>query len=267
MARSLRSALRAPRRLREEIRDVGEGLWSFTRLATQGLETQLNGPVGPHRRWSWAETTLDEIKKIRKLHGGTVNDVVLTAITRGFRDLLLSRGEPVEDRVVRTLVPVSVRRPDERGEFNNRVSAMFADLPVGIEDPLERLEFIKNEMDDLKEHKMAVAIEELTSLSGFAPPVLLARGARFFARMPQQNVQTVTTNVPGPQRALYACGRRMLAAYPFVPLGGSVRIGVAMFSYTGQLSFGVTGDYETAADIQVLCDGIERGVEELARRS
>jgi WS/DGAT/MGAT family acyltransferase len=267
IARSLRSALRAPRRLRDEIRDVGEGLWSFTHLATQGLETQLNGPVGPHRRWSWAETTLDEIKKIRKLHGGTVNDVVLTAITRGFRDLLLSRGEPVEDRVVRTLVPVSVRRPDERGEFNNRVSAMFADLPVGIEDPLERLEFIKNEMDDLKEHKMAVAIEELTSLSGFAPPVLLARGARFFARMPQQNVQTVTTNVPGPQRELYACGRRMLAAYPFVPLGGSVRIGVAMFSYTGQLSFGVTGDYETAADIQVLCDGIERGVEELARRS
>jgi diacylglycerol O-acyltransferase len=267
MARSIRSVLRAPRRLGEQVRDLGEGLWSFTRLQSGGLETQLNGPIGPHRRWSWAGTTIEEIKKVRKVHGGTVNDVVLAAITRGFRDLLLSRGEPVEDRVVRTLVPVSVRRPDERGELNNRVSSMLADLPVGIEDPLERLQFVRSEMDDLKEHKMAVAVEELTSLSGFAPPVLLAGGARLFARLPQETVQTVTTNVPGPQHTLYACGRRMLSAFPFVPISGTVRIGVAIFSYAGQLNFGVTGDYETAADIQILCDGIEKGVEELVRKS
>lgn len=267
MARSVRSALRTPRRFGEEVRDLGEGLWSFTRLQMSGLETQLNGPIGPHRRWSQAETTLERIKQVRKIHGGTVNDVVLTAITRGFRDLLLSRGEPVEDRVVRTLVPVSVRSPDQRGEFNNRVSSMFADLPVGIEDPIKRLNFVRDEMNDLKQHKMAVAVEELVSLSGFAPPILLARGARMLARLPQQNVQTVTTNVPGPQHTLYACGRRMVAAYPFVPLGGGVRIGVAIFSYAGRLGFGVTGDYETAPDIQVLCDGIERGVEELVRLS
>ena len=267
IARSLRASLRTPRRLGQSLRDLGEGLWSFTRLQRTGLGTGLNGPIGPHRRWSWAETTLDKIKQIRKAHGGTVNDVVLAAITRGFRELLQSRGEKVSGHVVRTLVPVSVRRPDQRGELNNRVSSMFADLPVGIEDPLDRLAFLKSEMTELKESKMAVAVEELTSLSGFAPPVLLAQGARFFARLPQQNVQTVTTNVPGPQHPLYACGRRMVSVYPFVPLGSGVRIGVAIFSYAGQLGFGVTGDYETAPDIQILCDGIERGIEELVRLS
>ena len=112
-------------------------------------------------------------------------------------------------------------------------------------------------MDGLKESKQAVAGEALTSLSGFAPPVLLAVGTRLATRAPQRNVNTVTTNVPGPQVALFAAGRRMLKAYPYVPLAGQVRVGVAIFSYDGQVNFGVTGDYDTAPDIDVLCEGIE----------
>jgi len=82
---------------------------------------------------------------------------VLTVLTRGFRDLLLTRNESVENRVVRTLVPVSVRTAGERGTYNNRVSAMIAELPVGLEDPTERLHAIRAQMDDLKESKQAVA--------------------------------------------------------------------------------------------------------------
>ena len=95
--------------------------------------------------------------------------------------------------------------------------------------------------------------------------MLLALGGRVATRMPQRTVNTVTTNVPGPQHPLYLAGRRMLEYFPFVPLGGHVRIGVAIFSYNGALNFGVTGDYETAPDIEVLCDGIEAGIRELLR--
>jgi WS/DGAT/MGAT family acyltransferase len=267
IARSVRSALRGPRRLMEQVREIGIGLGTFRSMAQSTSETALNGPIGPHRRWDWAKTTLDEIRAIRKVHGGTVNDVVLAVITRGFRDLLQSRGEPVADRVVRTLVPVSVRKEDERGAYNNRVSVMFAELPVGIEDPLERLASIREQLNLLKERKQAVAAEALTSMSGFAPPMLLALAARVGTRLPQQAVQTVTTNVPGPQHPLYAAGRRMLSAMPYVPLSGTVRIGVAIFSYTGQLNFGVTADYETAPDIGILCAGIEKGVSELLEKT
>jgi diacylglycerol O-acyltransferase len=122
-------------------------------------------------------------------------------------------------------------------------------------------------MKDLKESKQAVAGEVLTSLSGFAPPLLLALGTRVASRLPQRGLHTVTTNVPGPQEPLYAAGRQMLEAYPYVPLGGSVRIGVAIFSYNGNLSFGVTGDYDTAPDIEVLCRGIEAGLADLVSAS
>jgi hypothetical protein len=156
-----------------------------------------------------------------------------------------------------------VRSASERGEYNNRVSAMFAELPVGIEDPVRRLRAISAQLADLKESHEAVAGEVLTSLGGFTPPLLLALAERLATRVPQRNVNTVTTNVPGPQHPLYACGRRMLESFPYVPLGGHVRVGVAIFSYDGACTFGVTGDYDAAPDIEVLCGGIERSLAEL----
>ena len=221
--------------------------------------SSLNGPIGPHRRWDWARSRLSDVKRIRNAFGGTVNDVVLTAIAGGFRELLVSRGERT-DRVVRSLVPVSVRSAEEQGEYNNRVSAIFAELPVGIEDPVERLASVHRQMERLKRSHEAVAGDVLVGLSGFAPAMLLALGLRTATHVPQRNVNTVTTNVPGPQRPLYAAGRRMLECFPYVPLAGHVRVGVAIFSYDGALGFGVTGDYDQAPDIGVLCRGIERSM-------
>jgi WS/DGAT/MGAT family acyltransferase len=263
--RAMRAATRAPRQLAASVGEFATGLRAWARIARPVPAMSINGPIGPHRRWDWARTTLPDVKTVRTALGGTVNDVVLTVLTRGFRDLLLHRGETVDDRIVRTLVPVSVRRADERGTYNNRVSAMIASLPVGIADPLERLGAIRIQMDGLKESKQAVAGEVLTSLSGFAPSMLLALGTRVAMRIPQQNVNTVTTNVPGPQWQLYAVGRPMIEAFPFVPLASSVRVGVAIFSYKGMLNYGVTGDWDTADDIGVLCRGVEAGMTELLK--
>ena len=270
--RGLRAATRAPRQVVDQVTEVATGLTSLAGLARATPESTLNGPIGPHRRWAWARTTLADVKTVRAGLGGTVNDVVLAAITRGFRDLLRERGEST-DRVIRTLVPVSVRVKGAAGPaqgdgtYDNKVSAMFAELPVSITDARDRLEAIKAQMANLKESKQAVAGEALTSLSGFAPPMLLALGTRVFSRIPQRNVNTVTTNVPGPQFPLYAVGRKMLEAFPYVPLAGSVRVGVAIFSYNGMINYGVTGDYDTAPDIDVLCDGIEDGMAEMVKLS
>jgi diacylglycerol O-acyltransferase len=122
-------------------------------------------------------------------------------------------------------------------------------------------------MADLKDSKQAMAGEALTSLAGFAPPMLLALGTRLALRAPQRNLNTITTNVPGPQVPLYVVGRRMLKAYPYVPLAARLRIGVAMFSYDGQVNFGITGDYDTAPDIGVLAAGIERGLDDLVEEA
>jgi diacylglycerol O-acyltransferase len=261
--RTVLAAARGPRRVARKTLETSRGMANFRTLLSPGAASSLNGPIGPHRRWDWARARLSDVKQIRSRHGGTINDVVLTVIAGGFRDLLLSRDEQVDGRVIRSLVPVSVRTDDEKGSYNNKVSAMFAELPVGLDDPVERLGSVHEQMQELKQSGQAVAAERLTALSGFAPAVLLALAGRVGTRLPQSAVNTVTTNVPGPQQPLYLVGRRMLEAFPFVPLGGQVRIGVAIFSYDGAVNFGVTGDADTARDIGVLCRGIERGVSEL----
>jgi WS/DGAT/MGAT family acyltransferase len=270
--RALRSAFRLPRQAIGQTREVLQGLSTMTGLVRRTPLSTLNGPLGPHRRYGWASTSVTEIKAIRKALGGAFNDVVLAAITNGFRELLLHRGESV-DRVVRTLVPVSVRPRDERGRavgdgtLQNKVSAMFAELPVSITDAAERLHAVTQQMEGLKQSKQALAGEALTSMSGFAPPMLLALGMRVSSRLAQRNVNTVTTNVPGPQIPLYICGRQMLKAFPYVPLAGQVRIGIAIFSYNGEVNFGVTGDFDTTPDLEVLCRGIEDGVKQLLKIS
>ncbi len=243
-----------PRRALRALSDFGDGLSAFRRLSSVPLEGSLNGPIGPHRRWRSTKTTLAEIKQIRQAEGGTVNDVVLAM---GFRSLLIARGEPVAGLHVRSMVPVSIRREDERGTFNNRVAAVLVDLPVDIDEPTACLTAVREEMDRVKAHHQADAAETLSTLTGYSPPAVLALAARLVADLEQHAIQTITTNVPGPREPLFAAGRRMLSAYPYVPLFGSVRIAVAIFSYAGELSFGVTGDYESIPDVDLLIDGIE----------
>ncbi|MGZ6691510.1 MAG: WSD1 family O-acyltransferase [Solirubrobacteraceae bacterium] len=147
------------------------------------------------------------------------------------------------------------------------MSALFAELPVGLRDPAERLHAITIELDALKRSGQAVAGSALTQLSGLAPPPLVALGARALARLPQRRLQTVTTNIPGPQQPQYLCGRRMLEIFPYVPLALDVRIGVAICSYDGTLGFGITGDGHHATDIPTLADGIEHELAQLLHRA
>jgi WS/DGAT/MGAT family acyltransferase len=258
--RSVRAALRAPRASLVQTRDLLRGMSSAARLMRPLGSSSLTGKVGPHRTWSCAQVRLSDVKTVRAALGGTVNDVVLTIVSGGLRDLLEARGERVADRTIRALVPVSVRRPGEQGVYNNRVSAMFAELPVGIADPAARLDAVRAQMDGLKQSKQAVAGDVLTSLSGFAPPMLLALGARLAARAPSLGLHTGITNVPGPQQPLHTLGRRLLESFPFVPVIGQVRISIAIFSYDGGLYFGVTGDSESSSDIDILTTGVERSM-------
>src|SRR6516165_6227745 len=142
-------AARGPRQAAELALQTVQGTLTMRSLLRPTPRSSLNGSIGPHRRWDWASCRLSDVKTVREGLGGTINDVVLAVISRGFRDLLISRGEQPERRIVRTLVPVSVRRPQDRGTYDNRVSAMYAELPVGIEDPVRRLDFVRTQMEGL----------------------------------------------------------------------------------------------------------------------
>jgi len=251
-----------------QVRELARGVSSAARVVRPMAPSSLNGPIGSSRRWASTSVPVTDIKAVRSSLGGAFNDVALAAVTRGFRGLLEKRGESV-DRTIRALVPVSVRARDSAGRavgdgtLANKVSVVFAELPIGLDDPVKRLADISSQMTSAKETHEAQAGESLISLVRYIPPVVLALGAHLFGKASQRNVNTVTTNVPGPQFPLYAAGRRMIRAYPYVPIGMQVRIGVAMLSYDGEVNFGITGDYDHAPDVDVMAEGISLGMDEL----
>ncbi len=230
----------------------------------------IEGSIGPHRTWAHSSSSLDDVHRIRSAFGGTVNDVVLAAVSGGYRELLLSRGEDADRARVRSMVPVSTRRDDGRGQPDNRVSILLYDLPVQIADPVERLDVVREQMSKLKASHMAEAGKAVVAAGDLAPPMVVGALSRVVIRaihrLPQRSINTVTTNVPGPQFPLYCLGHEMLETHPFVPISHGVRVSTAILSYNGRLSFGVTGDYETAPDVHVLASATSTGIERLGSR-
>ena len=260
--RTLQSAMLDPGKVPNRVVEGARALGSFVGGTLDfAPESTLNQPIGPHRRFDTVLTDLDDIKQVKNQHGGTVNDVVLSVVAGGLRRLLKGRGERVDGLEIRAMVPVSVRAEHEKGALGNRVASVWAPLPVFEEDPVRRLHWVSERMQDLKSGGQAVGAQLLTSLGEYAPPTILAQASRLVARQRAYNL--VVTNVPGPQIPLYSMGREMLEVYPVVPLSDNTTIGIALLSYNGKIGFGLLGDYDTAPDLGVLAEGIEKSIAEL----
>jgi diacylglycerol O-acyltransferase len=262
-ALALGSAASHPGGTIHQVADTVRGFVKAAPAAWPATGSSLTGPIGRERRFTWARASLDDVKLVKRELGGTVNDVVLAAITGGFRALLLARGEQPGPHMVRSLVPVSVRAPGEEDVRGNQVSAVLADLPVHIADPVERLAAVRAELQALKASKEAVAGESLVRLGRHSLYSLTSWWVRLAFGLPQREIVTVTTNVPGPQQPLYGMGRRLAEIIPYVPIATTLRTGIAIFTYCGTVTFGITGDFEANPDLDVLARGTESDLSEL----
>lgn len=264
-ARSVRAALRGPRRVVGRARELATSFSTMLRPEAIAPRTSLNVRIGQHRRFDVVRTDLESVKATKDALGGTVNDVVLAAVSGGLRQILLSRDEDVDGVALRAMCPVSVRDESERMKLGNRVSAMFVPLPVGEGDPVTRLELVQQATRNLKERKQAVGAEFLVSMTEYAPQTLYHLAARLAHR--QRFANLVITNVPGPQQPLYVMGAEMVEAFPIVPLVRNTSVNIAILSYHGQLNLGLNADRDTCPDLGVLAEGIEKSFAELRHRA
>jgi WS/DGAT/MGAT family acyltransferase len=259
---SVKAAVTDVRSTAGKLAGVAGGVLSQAKLmARQAPESPLNVTIGEQRRFAMADTSLDDYKRVRKAHGGTVNDVVLAAVSGALRSWLLTRGEKVTTTtVVRAMVPVSVRADADKGELGNRVSSYFVDLPVGEGSAVMRLHQVTYAMRGHKDSGAAVGADALVSLTGFAPPTIHALGARTASNMTRRLFNLVVTNVPGPQFPLYAAGARMLSMYPVVPLVKNQAVSIGLTSYDGGVYYGLNADRDSMPDLDVLAAALSESL-------
>jgi diacylglycerol O-acyltransferase len=225
------------------------------------LETPINFDVGPHRRFDWTDMRVADLKAVKSVLGGTVNDVVLATVAGALRVLFTQRGIDPDELEIRSLVPVSVRTQGDHGRLGSRVAEMIVPLPVKLPTAVARLRFVREATAALKESHQALGAQALTEMSDWTVPNLLAQAARLASRRHPYN--TMVTNVPGPQIPLYLQGALMLTAYPVMPLFENLGLVVGLFSYNGGLYWGINADWEQLIDLHDFVLAIESSFHEL----
>jgi len=259
--RAARTAMTMPAQTAARVIRTAE---AFTGLASGGPRvprSSLNVRIGRDRRVAWARTDLERLKRARGVaEGSTVNDVVLSVAAGALRRFLEGRGDPVPGHLV-ALVPVSIRRPNERGELGNRISTIMVRLPLDEPDPRKRLERLRDETRRLKDSDNARAASLLIEATGWAPPTINRLLSSAMARPLLFNL--VVSNVPGPQRPLYLLGRRIKEIYPFVPLSPQNHaLSIGMLSYDGRIFFGLAGDHDVIPDLDDLAAALRVALRE-----
>jgi diacylglycerol O-acyltransferase len=265
MVRGARALLRAPRRAASQIVAglANVGATTIAGVRAPAPDSPFNVDIGPHRRYTFVDADLAEFKAIKDSLGGTLNDVVLASVSLALGRYLRRKHIDTDGLELKAMVPVSVRAESDRGALGNQVAAMWAPLPVGVQNPAECLQQITRAMQDLKSSGQAVGAQVLTNLAGFAPPTILSQAARLQAR--QRFFNLVVTNVPGPQLPLYVLGRRLRVLYPVVPLAQRQALGIAVMSYDGHLGFGLLGDFDALPDLESIATDLKAAIGSLAR--
>jgi WS/DGAT/MGAT family acyltransferase len=247
---------------------------SRSRRALRALETAapyfrepvqrapFNKPFKGKRKLGVSEFSFAEIRSIRGNCGGTVNDVVLAVLGSAVGRYLEMHGQTTDNRMLRVLTPVNVRRDDEKGKLGNRVSMLLVEVPLGVNDPVERLRLITERTDTLKKRNVADGMEVLSDAMNGVPPALQALAGM----LPQPSntvANMVCTNVPGPMIPLYCVGHRMLAHYPLIPIGWEMGVSCGVTSYDQKLYFGLMADADCAPDVDRLKEFLDQAFVEL----
>ncbi|MFF9815262.1 wax ester/triacylglycerol synthase family O-acyltransferase [Streptomyces sp. NPDC014006] len=244
---------------RTTLRQVRE-TWPATREAfvrERAPRTSLNRPIGQHRTLTVIRGRLDVAKQIAHAHDVKLNDVLLSAIAGGLRDVLRGRQEHVENLVLRAFVPVSLHQGEQGQARGNEDGMMFVPLPLGVTDPVRRLQLIAAESAERK--KKIVRPPE-----GILARNLVLQRAMMRLLVHQRRMNVYVADVPGPPMPLYLAGAQLLEVFPVVPISANVTLAVAALTYAGQFNITVVADAEACPDADVFAESLRNSLEALS---
>jgi diacylglycerol O-acyltransferase len=243
-------------RLSSRLQRVLGGTPALPRPNIAAPRTSFNGRVSAHRRFTFGEMDLEEVKQVRKAYGVTVNDIVVSICAGAVRRWLVEHDELPEGPLV-AQIPVSVRTGEEMGTFGNKIMLMTVPFFTDIEDPVERLQTTHESLSDMKERHKALPAQLLQDANHFIPPAVFHRAARLTFRLSTSGAgrpawNLVVSNVPGPQFPLYLAGARLVSNYPVSVITDGMGLNITVMSYNGKMDFGIVADRDQMPDLQRL---------------
>ncbi len=276
MASVMSGAMKLTRGIVEQGLEIAKDPATMREFATKGVElaeelrkiavmqpdtpTRYKGLLGGQKRVAWCEPLpLAEVKVVGKALGASVNDVLLATAAGALRDYLQRHNDPTDQVELRAVVPVNLRPIDKASELGNQFGLVFVDLPVGVEDPIERTELVRSRMSALKGSSQPIVAFVLLSAVGLGPKILQDQISGLIGR----NATAVMTNVPGPQKPLYLAGCEIDEIEFWVPQSGGIGMGLSILTYNGKVQFGLITDQRLVPDPNNIIDRFGEEFEKL----
>lgn len=267
MASVMSGAMKLTRGIVEQGLEIAKDPASMREFATKGVEladelrkiammtpdtqTRYKGLLGRQKRVAWADPmSLAEVKVIGKALGASVNDILLATAAGALRDYLERNGDATDGVELRAVVPVNLRPIEKASELGNQFGLVFVDLPVGVEDPMERMHLVHERMSALKGSSQPIVAFVLLSAVGMGPKILQDQIGALIGR----NATAVMTNVPGPQKPLYLAGAEISEIDFWVPQSGGIGMGLSILTYNGKVQFGLITDEGLVPDPETVID-------------
>jgi WS/DGAT/MGAT family acyltransferase len=216
--------------------------------------TRLKGVPGHAKRVAWCPPIpLLEVKAVGKALHCSVNDVLLSCVAGAIGEYLRSHGDATKDQEIRAMVPVNLRNMENAGQLGNQFGLAPLVLPIGLDNPIERLYEIRRRMRGLKGSLQPLLAFGLLAVAGLMVKPLQDTMLGLFSR----KTTAIMTNVPGPREKMKLCGATVEEALFWVPQSGTVGLGVSILSYGGGVQFGVVSDSTLCPDPQNIIDRFE----------
>ncbi|MER7462267.1 wax ester/triacylglycerol synthase family O-acyltransferase [Streptomyces sp. NPDC097981] len=258
--------------LAARVQDVGQALEIGASVARAGLPlgvpealTALQVRTGT-RAVAGLALDLDDVNRIRKVAGGTVNDVLIALVAGALRRWLVGRGDPVpEGPGPRALIPVSRRRPGGAAKYGNRLSGYLLRLPLAEPDPLLRLDRVRTGMDRNKEAGPARGAGAVALLADHVHPLGHRLGGPLVAQAARLLFDILVTSVPLPSFTFSLGGSRVREVYPLAPLARGHSLAVAVSTYHGTVHYGLVADAAAVPDLGDLAEALRAELDALVR--
>lgn len=249
-----------PERLRGTVAEAGRaiGIGTSVARATLGVRScaALTSSATGTRRTAGVALDLDDVHQVRKAVGGTVNDVLIAVVAGALRRWLDERGDCSEGVEPRALIPVSRRRPRSAQPPGNRLSGYLVRLPVGHEDPLERLRRVRAAMNRNKDAGPERGAGAVALLAEHVPPLGHRIGGPVVAQAARLLFDILVTSVPLPGIGLRLGGCHLAEVYPFAPLARGQSLAVAVSTYRGRVHYGLVADAAAVPDLELLARSV-----------
>ena len=228
-------------------------------------KTSFSGRISAHRRFTFGQLSLDDVKTVKNAHGSTVNDVIVSLCAGAVRRWLIAHDELPDEPLV-AQIPISVRTREQMGTYGNKIMLMAAPLMTNVADPVQRLARTHEALGDMKERHRALPADLLADANHFIPPAVFSRAARLTfgiatSRPGRPVWNCVISNVPGPQFPLYLAGARLEANYPVSVITHGMGLNITVMSYMGHLDVGIVADREQMPDVAELMGWLREELE------